>query len=116
MSDAAGPPPPSRPVTRTPSGYTVAELAALTPEDFEARSLRAVEAGQLPLRAQQRLADLRDQGAWSSDLSVSEFDVLGSVDEVVDEVLAVVDDVLEEAGQGVLAGHVSLLVIGGDLG
>jgi uncharacterized protein YbjQ (UPF0145 family) len=80
MSSAPGPPPPPpRPVTRTPSGYTVAELAALTPEEFETRSLHAVQAGQLPLRAQQRLADLRDHGAWTSDLSVSEFDVLGSV-------------------------------------
>jgi uncharacterized protein YbjQ (UPF0145 family) len=48
-------------------------------EDFEARSLAAVKAGQLPLRAQQRLADLRAHDAWTSDLSVSEFDVLGSV-------------------------------------
>ena len=48
-------------------------------EEFEARSLAAVRAGQLPLRAQQRLADLREHDAWTSDLSVSEFDVLGSV-------------------------------------
>jgi uncharacterized protein YbjQ (UPF0145 family) len=75
------PPPRDRPPghTRTPSGYTAEALAAMDPDEFEARSLSAVEAGQLPLRAQQRLADLRDHEAWTSDLSVSEFDVLGSV-------------------------------------
>jgi uncharacterized protein YbjQ (UPF0145 family) len=51
----------------------------LSREEFEARSLAAVKAGQLPLRAQQRLADLRAHNAWTSDLSVAEFDVLGSV-------------------------------------
>lgn len=81
MNAPAGPPPPPPPraVTRTSSGYTVEELAALSPEEFEARSLAAVQAGQLPLRAQQRLADMRDHDAWTSDLSVSEFDVLGAV-------------------------------------
>ncbi len=82
MSAPTGPPPPPPPprrVTQTPSGYTVAELAALPAEEFEARSIAAVKSGQLPLRAQQRLADLRDSDAWTSDLSVSEFQLLGSV-------------------------------------
>ncbi len=63
----------------TPSGFTALQLATMDPAEFEARSLAAVEAGQLPLRAQQRLADATDFGAWTSDLSVAEFDVLGSV-------------------------------------
>ena len=85
MSESPPPPPPSerpprvRAQTRTASGFTAEALAAMGADELESRSLAAVQAGQLPLRAQQRLADMRDHDAWTSDLSVSEFDVLGSV-------------------------------------
>ena len=45
----------------------------------QAASLAALEAGGLPLRAQQRLAEMADGALFTSDLSVSEFALLHSL-------------------------------------
>jgi len=45
----------------------------------QAASLEALELGGLPLRAQQRLAEMSAEGLFTSDLSVSEFALLHSI-------------------------------------
>lgn len=46
---------------------------------FQERSFRELEAGRLPLRAQERLASMEADGAFTSDLSVAEHHAIRSV-------------------------------------
>ena len=78
-SPPPGPEPDAGPVVPVPSGTAGNPMDVLSAEEFERRSLAAVEAGQLPLRAQQRLATLRRDASWTSDLSVAEFGVIRAV-------------------------------------
>lgn len=51
----------------------------LTPEEIEAASIQELEKGRLPVRAQQRLAMMRADHAFTSDLSVAEHHAIRSV-------------------------------------
>lgn len=51
----------------------------LTPEQVEQASIAELTAGRLPLRAQHRLATMRADGAFTSDLSVDEHHAIRSV-------------------------------------
>jgi uncharacterized protein YbjQ (UPF0145 family) len=50
-----------------------------TPEQIEEGSIRELEAGRLPIRAQQRLATMRADQAFTSDLTVDEHHAIRSV-------------------------------------
>lgn len=50
-----------------------------TPEQVEERSIQELEAGRLPIRAQQRLATMRADHAFTSDLTVDEHHAIRSV-------------------------------------
>jgi uncharacterized protein YbjQ (UPF0145 family) len=65
------------PFFRRSSGEDPAAQAAAVAED--AASLAALERGELPLRAQQRLADLSGNELFTSDLSVNEFALAHSI-------------------------------------
>jgi uncharacterized protein YbjQ (UPF0145 family) len=54
-------------------------LAQLSPQEIDARSIAELDAGRLPLRAQQRLATMRADAAFTSDLSVDEHHAIRSV-------------------------------------
>lgn len=54
-------------------------LASMTPAEIDARSIAELEAGRLPLRAQQRLATMREDAAFTSSLSVDEHHAIRSV-------------------------------------
>lgn len=54
-------------------------LAELSREEIDARSIAELDAGRLPLRAQQRLATMRDDAAFTSALSVDEHHAIRSV-------------------------------------
>jgi uncharacterized protein YbjQ (UPF0145 family) len=60
------------------SGFDDA-LAQLSREELDARSIAELDAGRLPLRAQQRLATMRDDAAFTSALSVDEHHAIRSV-------------------------------------
>jgi uncharacterized protein YbjQ (UPF0145 family) len=51
----------------------------VTVDDDPARSAQLIASGQLPLKAQERLADLASRQVFTSDLSVAEFEVIRSV-------------------------------------
>jgi uncharacterized protein YbjQ (UPF0145 family) len=57
----------------------VTEFDGLTPEQVEVRSIQELEAGRLPVRAQQRLATMRADHAFTSDLTVDEHHAIRSV-------------------------------------
>jgi uncharacterized protein YbjQ (UPF0145 family) len=61
------------------SGEIDAALAHMTPDEIDARSIAELDAGRLPLRAQQRLATMRDDAAFTSALSVDEHHAIRSV-------------------------------------
>lgn len=54
-------------------------LAGMTPAEIDARSIAELDAGRLPLRAQQRLATMRADQAFTSALSVDEHHAIRSV-------------------------------------
>jgi uncharacterized protein YbjQ (UPF0145 family) len=54
-------------------------LAQLSPEEIDARSIAELDQGRLPLRAQQRLATMRADSAFTSALSVDEHHAIRSV-------------------------------------
>ena len=54
-------------------------LANLSHEEIDARSIAELDAGRLPLRAQQRLATMRDDAAFTSALSIDEHHAIRSV-------------------------------------
>jgi uncharacterized protein YbjQ (UPF0145 family) len=54
-------------------------LAGMTPAEIDARSIAELDAGRLPLRAQQRLATMRADEAFTSSLSVDEHHAIRSV-------------------------------------
>lgn len=54
-------------------------LAGLSHEEIDARSIAELDAGRLPLRAQQRLATMRDDAAFTSALSIDEHHAIRSV-------------------------------------
>ncbi len=54
-------------------------LAHLSREELDARSIAELDAGRLPLRAQQRLATMREDAAFTSALSVDEHHAIRSV-------------------------------------
>jgi hypothetical protein len=54
-------------------------LARMSPEELDARSIAELDAGRLPLRAQQRLATMRADAAFTSALSVDEHHAIRSV-------------------------------------
>jgi uncharacterized protein YbjQ (UPF0145 family) len=51
----------------------------MSPEEVEAASIQELEAGRLPVRAQQRLAMMRADHAFTSDLTVNEHHAIRSV-------------------------------------
>jgi uncharacterized protein YbjQ (UPF0145 family) len=53
--------------------------AGLTPEQLDEASIQELRAGRLPLRAQQRLAMMRADQAFTSDLTVAEHHAIRSV-------------------------------------
>src|SRR5215813_8380766 len=55
------------------------EFDGWTPEQVEQRSIQELEAGRLPVRAQQRLATIRADRAFTSDLTVDEHHAIRSV-------------------------------------
>jgi uncharacterized protein YbjQ (UPF0145 family) len=55
------------------------QLAQLSREELDARSIAELDAGRLPLRAQQRLATMRADAAFTSALSVDEHHAIRSV-------------------------------------
>jgi uncharacterized protein YbjQ (UPF0145 family) len=65
------------PFFRRASGDDEAAQAAAA--DEQAASLAALERGELPLRAQQRLSELSADGLFTSDLSVNEFALAHSI-------------------------------------
>lgn len=54
-------------------------LSALSAEEVDARSIAELDSGRLPLRAQQRLATMRADAAFTSSLSVDEHHAIRSV-------------------------------------
>ena len=54
-------------------------LSGLSAEEIDARSIAELDAGRLPLRAQQRLATMRADAAFTSSLSVDEHHAIRSV-------------------------------------
>jgi uncharacterized protein YbjQ (UPF0145 family) len=54
-------------------------LAQMTREELDVRSIAELDAGRLPLRAQQRLATMREDAAFTSALSVDEHHAIRSV-------------------------------------
>ena len=54
-------------------------LAGMTASEIDARSIAELDAGRLPLRAQQRLATMREDAAFTSALSVDEHHAIRSV-------------------------------------
>ena len=54
-------------------------LAGMTAAEIDARSIAELDAGRLPLRAQQRLATMREDAAFTSALSVDEHHAIRSV-------------------------------------
>jgi uncharacterized protein YbjQ (UPF0145 family) len=54
-------------------------LAGMTAAEVDARSIAELDAGRLPLRAQQRLATMREDAAFTSSLSVDEHHAIRSV-------------------------------------
>jgi uncharacterized protein YbjQ (UPF0145 family) len=54
-------------------------FAGLTGEQLDAASVRELQAGRLPVRAQQRLATIRADQAFTSDLTVDEHHAIRSV-------------------------------------
>ncbi len=54
-------------------------LASLSAAEIDARSIGELDAGRLPLRAQQRLATMRADAAFTSSLSVDEHHAIRSV-------------------------------------
>jgi len=54
-------------------------LASMSHEEIDARSIAELDAGRLPLRAQQRLATMRADAAFTSALSVDEHHAIRSV-------------------------------------
>ena len=54
-------------------------IAAMSPQELDARSIAELDAGRLPLRAQQRLATMRADAAFTSSLSVDEHHAIRSV-------------------------------------
>jgi uncharacterized protein YbjQ (UPF0145 family) len=63
----------------TESGRFDDALARMSAQEIDARSIAELEAGRLPLRAQQRLATMRDDAAFTSALSVDEHHAIRSV-------------------------------------
>ena len=61
-----------------PSSFDDA-LAGMSAAEIDARSIAELDAGRLPLRAQQRLATMRDDAAFTSALSVDEHHAIRSV-------------------------------------
>jgi uncharacterized protein YbjQ (UPF0145 family) len=61
-----------------PSSFDDA-LAGMTAAEIDARSIAELDAGRLPLRAQQRLATMREDAAFTSSLSVDEHHAIRSV-------------------------------------
>ena len=61
-----------------PSSFDDA-LAGMSTAEIDARSIAELDAGRLPLRAQQRLATMRDDAAFTSSLSVDEHHAIRSV-------------------------------------
>jgi uncharacterized protein YbjQ (UPF0145 family) len=61
-----------------PSSFDDA-LAGMTAAEIDARSIAELDAGRLPLRAQQRLATMREDSAFTSSLSVDEHHAIRSV-------------------------------------
>ena len=61
-----------------PSSFDDA-LAGMTASEIDARSIAELDAGRLPLRAQQRLATMREDAAFTSALSVDEHHAIRSV-------------------------------------
>jgi uncharacterized protein YbjQ (UPF0145 family) len=57
----------------------VTEFDGWTPEQVEERSIAELEAGRLPIRAQQRLATMTADHAFTSDLTVDEHHAVRSV-------------------------------------
>jgi uncharacterized protein YbjQ (UPF0145 family) len=57
----------------------VTEFDAWTPEQVEQASIQELTAGRLPIRAQQRLAVMRADHAFTSDLTVDEHHAIRSV-------------------------------------
>jgi uncharacterized protein YbjQ (UPF0145 family) len=66
-------------MTTGDSGEIDTALAQLSPQEIDARSIAELDAGRLPLRAQQRLATMRADAAFTSDLSVDEHHAIRSV-------------------------------------
>jgi uncharacterized protein YbjQ (UPF0145 family) len=54
-------------------------LAGMSAAEIDARSIAELDAGRLPLRAQQRLATMREDAAFTSSLSVDEHHAIRSV-------------------------------------
>jgi uncharacterized protein YbjQ (UPF0145 family) len=54
-------------------------LGGLSPQEIDAQSISELDAGRLPLRAQQRLATMRADAAFTSALSVDEHHAIRSV-------------------------------------
>ena len=65
-------------MTDVPGSFDDA-LARMSPEEIDARSIAELDAGRLPLRAQQRLATMRADAAFTSSLSVDEHHAIRSV-------------------------------------
>jgi uncharacterized protein YbjQ (UPF0145 family) len=63
----------------TESGRFDDALARMSAQEIDARSIAELDAGRLPLRAQQRLATMRDDAAFTSALSVDEHHAIRSV-------------------------------------
>jgi uncharacterized protein YbjQ (UPF0145 family) len=61
-----------------PSSFDDA-ISGMTAAEIDARSIAELDAGRLPLRAQQRLATMRDDAAFTSSLSVDEHHAIRSV-------------------------------------
>jgi uncharacterized protein YbjQ (UPF0145 family) len=66
-------------VTTPGDGEIENALANLSQQEIDARSIAELDAGRLPLRAQQRLATMRSDAAFTSDLSVDEHHAIRSV-------------------------------------
>ena len=64
---------------RNPGTSVDNALAGMTPAELDARSIAELDAGRLPLRAQQRLATMRADQAFTSSLSVDEHHAIRSV-------------------------------------
>src|SRR5258708_32027250 len=78
-SRSAGPCRAERAAEKVPDSGFDDQLAQLSREELDARSIAELDAGRLPLRAQQRLATMRADAAFTSALSVDEHHAIRSV-------------------------------------